>query len=192
MRLEFVDEPAEVLSAIIDETFAHGGTVVLPAFALGRTQELLYQLAELDRQGRIDPRTVFLDSPMAIDATELYRRAEDESRTFFNCASPSHAPCGARDRCRSRGHTRPRRAGPTCEREHSERRRSRRSPCCPEQLEQRTVRRLQRVWLCSGHHASREPRLLSGKPGRHDIFDQHHDRLDPRLWLQRLDGIEGN
>lgn len=82
-RLHPAEESSEVLAAILDRTFARGGSVVLPAFALGRTQELLYQLAELDRQGRIDPRDVFLDSPMAIDATELYRRADDEHDEEF-------------------------------------------------------------------------------------------------------------
>lgn len=72
------EDAAEALGRIIEETFGRGGMVVIPAFALGRTQEVLYHLAALSDQGRLDPHTVFLDSPMAIDATELYSQAEAE------------------------------------------------------------------------------------------------------------------
>jgi metallo-beta-lactamase family protein len=72
-----VDSPA-LLGKIITDTFARGGSVVVPAFALGRTQEVLFHLAELARAGVIDPQDVFIDSPMAIDATEIYQRAKSE------------------------------------------------------------------------------------------------------------------
>ena len=52
--------------------------MVIPSFALGRTQDVLYHLAALVDAGRLDPRAVFLDSPMAIEATELYRHAGSE------------------------------------------------------------------------------------------------------------------
>ncbi|HVR99052.1 MAG TPA: MBL fold metallo-hydrolase RNA specificity domain-containing protein, partial [Thermoanaerobaculia bacterium] len=54
------------------------GKVIIPAFALGRTQDVLYHLSMLAGQGRLDPMDVFLDSPMAIDATEIYDRTESE------------------------------------------------------------------------------------------------------------------
>ncbi|KTG16010.1 MBL fold metallo-hydrolase [Guyparkeria sp. XI15] len=59
---------------IINETMARGGNVIIPTFALERAQELLYHLREGVEQGII-PRTlpVFLDSPMAISATEIFR-----------------------------------------------------------------------------------------------------------------------
>ena len=66
------------LNEIIDQTFARGGSVVIPAFALGRTQDLLFHLSELALAGKIDPAAVFLDSPMAIRATEIYRQATPE------------------------------------------------------------------------------------------------------------------
>jgi metallo-beta-lactamase family protein len=69
---------AEALAAIIERTFDRGGVVIVPAFAVGRTQEVLYYLAELAEAGRLDPQAVFLDSPMAIDATDLYQRAQAE------------------------------------------------------------------------------------------------------------------
>lgn len=77
-RLHVEKDPEEALLAIIDETFGRGGSVIIPAFALGRTQELLYHLSALADRGRLDPGAVFLDSPMAISATELYSRAQSE------------------------------------------------------------------------------------------------------------------
>jgi metallo-beta-lactamase family protein len=71
-------EPAEALAAIVARTFAHGGFVLVPAFALGRTQDVLYHLAELVDRGALDPGAVFVDSPMAIRATEIYRRSTPE------------------------------------------------------------------------------------------------------------------
>jgi metallo-beta-lactamase family protein len=72
------EDVEERLAAVIDETFDRGGMVVIPAFALGRTQEVLYHLAALADRGRLDPSAVFIDSPMAIDATELYQKATAE------------------------------------------------------------------------------------------------------------------
>jgi metallo-beta-lactamase family protein len=63
----------EALAAAIEETFARGGVVLIPAFALGRTQDLLYYLAQLADEGRLPADRVFVDSPMALSATELYK-----------------------------------------------------------------------------------------------------------------------
>ncbi len=71
-------DPADGLGDIIAETFARGGTVLVPAFALGRTQDVLFHLSELAERGAVDPESVFLDSPMAIRATEIYRQATPE------------------------------------------------------------------------------------------------------------------
>ena len=72
------ENPGEALGRIIEETYARGGMVIIPAFALGRTQDVLYHLSALVDAGRLDPSTVFLDSPMAIDATQIYDQAEAE------------------------------------------------------------------------------------------------------------------
>jgi len=82
-RRHAAEDAAEALGKIIDETYARGGMVIIPAFALGRTQEVLYHLSALADAGRLDPSTVFLDSPMAIDATEIYERAEAEHDEEF-------------------------------------------------------------------------------------------------------------
>ena len=59
----------------ITETFKRGGNVIIPTFALERAQELLYYLSEGVTQGRLTKSTqVYLDSPMAISATEIFRR----------------------------------------------------------------------------------------------------------------------
>jgi metallo-beta-lactamase family protein len=63
----------EELAEIVRETSAKGGRVIIPAFAIGRTQELVYNLHRLYDAGRIPSIPVFVDSPMAISATEIFR-----------------------------------------------------------------------------------------------------------------------
>lgn len=67
---ETIDEFAQVL----EDAYEAGGNVLIPAFAVGRTQEVLYHLSMLHHTGRLRQRLVFLDSPMAIRVTELYNR----------------------------------------------------------------------------------------------------------------------
>jgi metallo-beta-lactamase family protein len=66
------------LRTVIRETFARGGSLLIPSFALGRTQDLLYHLDTLADERVVDADDVFIDSPMAISATELYRDFVDE------------------------------------------------------------------------------------------------------------------
>ncbi|HKQ80046.1 MAG TPA: MBL fold metallo-hydrolase [Blastocatellia bacterium] len=66
------------LAEIINETARLGGHILIPAFAIGRTQQLLYLIRELEEENRIPILPVFVDSPMAVSATKLYlRHAED-------------------------------------------------------------------------------------------------------------------
>jgi metallo-beta-lactamase family protein len=74
------EDPSEQIGDVIRRTAARGGTVVVPAFAVGRTQDLLFHLYTLKQAGRIPDLPVFLDSPMAINATELLRRHKNEHR----------------------------------------------------------------------------------------------------------------
>ncbi|MBI2623131.1 MAG: MBL fold metallo-hydrolase [Candidatus Liptonbacteria bacterium] len=67
----------EMLEDAVEETVSSGGTLMIPAFALERTQELLFHLHELFEQGRIPKVPVFLDSPLAIKLTEVYRKYEE-------------------------------------------------------------------------------------------------------------------
>jgi metallo-beta-lactamase family protein len=72
------EDPVGALEEVVRTTFARGGTVVVPAFALGRTQDLLYHLATLVDRGQLRPDDVIVDSPMALRATEIYRQAGPE------------------------------------------------------------------------------------------------------------------
>ncbi len=62
------------LAEIINRTIGEGGNVVVPIFAVERAQELVYHLNRLLRAGLIPPVPVFLDSPMAADVTDIFRR----------------------------------------------------------------------------------------------------------------------
>jgi metallo-beta-lactamase family protein len=66
------DSIADQLERAVRAAVARGGAVVVPAFAVGRSQELLYHLSALSRAGRIPKLPTYLDSPMAIDATVIY------------------------------------------------------------------------------------------------------------------------
>ncbi|RJQ25951.1 MAG: MBL fold metallo-hydrolase [Peptococcaceae bacterium] len=64
----------ELLHDIIMETYRKGGNLVIPAFAVERTQDLLYHLSLLIEEKRMPPMTVYIDSPLAIAATAIFRR----------------------------------------------------------------------------------------------------------------------
>jgi metallo-beta-lactamase family protein len=68
------DDDGERMAAIVRRTIARGGKVVIPSFALGRVEELLYWLHRLERQRRIPIVPVYVDSPMAATVLEAYRR----------------------------------------------------------------------------------------------------------------------
>ena len=69
----FDESKKELLEAIRYST-SHGEKVIIPAFAVERTQEILYILGELSRNGQLPDIPVYLDSPLAIKATEIFRR----------------------------------------------------------------------------------------------------------------------
>lgn len=62
------------LTEILSDTWQRGGNVMIPAFALGRSQEILFHLGCLHHKGLLDDWQVFLDSPMAIEITQVYDR----------------------------------------------------------------------------------------------------------------------
>ena len=68
-----LDEFAEIIRI----ASANKGNVLIPSFAIGRTQEILFRLGELYQAGKLKHQAVFLDSPMAIAATEVYHRYQD-------------------------------------------------------------------------------------------------------------------
>lgn len=66
------------MATIINRTYKRGGIVIIPSFAVGRTQTLLYYLRELKTAERIPDIPVIIDSPMASDATAIYRHHSNE------------------------------------------------------------------------------------------------------------------
>jgi metallo-beta-lactamase family protein len=67
-----IEDMRHRLAAIVRETAAKGGRVLIPAFALGRTQELVYDLHELAHAGAIPSIPIYIDSPLAVDATTVF------------------------------------------------------------------------------------------------------------------------
>lgn len=82
---EDVDERKTKLERAIEDTVERGGALMIPSFALERTQELLFEFNNLVERGRIPRIPIFIDSPLAIRATEVYKRYEN----YFNVATRS-------------------------------------------------------------------------------------------------------
>lgn len=71
---EHREERKIILEDIIEETIQRGGVLLMPTFSLERTQEVLFEIKEMRDNGRIPKVPVFLDSPLAIKVTDIYRR----------------------------------------------------------------------------------------------------------------------
>lgn len=117
-RLHPVSNAKARLAAIVADTAKRGGVVMIPAFAVGRAQEMLLLLTQLRKEGAIPNLPVYLDSPMAIDVTDLfihytrehrlnrqqcaeifrevkYVRTQEESKRISASASPKVIVAGA-------------------------------------------------------------------------------------------------
>jgi metallo-beta-lactamase family protein len=70
---EPVEETAERLGQIVRQTAARGGKLLIPAFSVGRTQTVVYFLHQLMRAGQLPDVPIYIDSPMAVRATEVFR-----------------------------------------------------------------------------------------------------------------------
>lgn len=91
-RRHEASDAMEKLATVINQTAARGGVVVIPAFAVGRAQSLMYCIYLLKQQGRIHNLPVYLDSPMATDATRLYHTHRSEHRLSpEECEGMCHA-----------------------------------------------------------------------------------------------------
>lgn len=77
-RAQSKSDPCETLAQIIKKVLGRGGTLVIPAFALGRTQEIIYIIHCLEQEGRIPIYDVYLDSPMAESVTEIYKKLDGD------------------------------------------------------------------------------------------------------------------
>ena len=87
------------LAQVVNDTVAKKGKVIIPAFAVGRTQEIVYSLHKLHVAGRIPDLPVFVDSPLAVNVTDVFKRHpecyDEETRKFVEDNGPvftfSHA-----------------------------------------------------------------------------------------------------
>ncbi|MBT3193340.1 MAG: MBL fold metallo-hydrolase [Verrucomicrobia bacterium] len=84
----------DTLARVVKAAHKAGGNVVIPSFAIERTQELLYRLGELRAEGRIPEVPVYVDSPMAIRVTEVFKRHRElfDEETMDRIANGQH-PC---------------------------------------------------------------------------------------------------
>lgn len=77
-RVHSKENVPERLLEVMLHAMKSGGCVIVPSFAIGRTQELLYYIHELEKSGRAPRIPIFVDSPMGVSATALYQGAKDE------------------------------------------------------------------------------------------------------------------
>lgn len=91
-------DPQELLAEVIVRTAGRGGTILIPAFAVGRAQTILYHLYQLKRAHRIPDLPIFLDSPMAIDAGDIFHEHRRDHRLS---EAQCHDVCGIARHTRS-------------------------------------------------------------------------------------------
>ena len=72
------EDTLDELVAILEQADKDGGNVMIPAFSVGRTQDILFHLGRFYQEGRLPQHTVYLDSPMAIRANDIYYRHRDD------------------------------------------------------------------------------------------------------------------
>ena len=91
-----VHDPAERakerLAHVVAETAARGGKVIIPAFAVGRTQEIVFRLDQLANEGKLLPVPVFVDSPLAVNVTDIFRahpECYDEELRAYMTSDPN-------------------------------------------------------------------------------------------------------
>src|SRR6185295_18647665 len=97
-RLHEDSDPKTRLAEIINAAAERGGKIIIPAFAVGRTQLLVYYLRELEDEGRIPVLPVSVDSPMGAEATRLYsRHKEDHDFDMQRIANLNRNPLATRN-----------------------------------------------------------------------------------------------
>jgi metallo-beta-lactamase family protein len=77
-------DAASLLAEVVNRVASRGGSIVIPAFAIGRTQTFMYYLRQLDDEQRIPRIPVYIDSPMALSATDLYVKYTDDHDVDFS------------------------------------------------------------------------------------------------------------
>jgi metallo-beta-lactamase family protein len=89
------DSPEDALADVVNRVAKRGGVIVMPAFAVGRTQTIMYIIRELENANRIPRLPVFVDSPMAISVTDLYMRHHEDHDLAFVTESKNGNPLDA-------------------------------------------------------------------------------------------------
>ncbi len=85
------EDPRKTLQDIISKTVARGGSVLIPSFAVGRAQEILYLIYQLKIKKEIPNIPIYLNSPMSVQATKIYCDFHDEHRiTSGDCEAMCH------------------------------------------------------------------------------------------------------
>jgi metallo-beta-lactamase family protein len=87
---EGMEERKDTLRRLIEDTARHNGTLIIPVFTIERAQELLYELNDLIERHHLHPIPVFVDSPLAIKATEIYR----QNSKYFNSEAKGYVMHG--------------------------------------------------------------------------------------------------
>jgi len=81
------EDAAQKLRSVVTAVYRHGGKVLVPSFAVGRTQELVYALHQLSDRSKIPQLPIFVDSPLAVNVTEIFRlhpdSYDDEVKQFM-------------------------------------------------------------------------------------------------------------
>lgn len=77
-RLHEQNSAKEALARVINQSIERGGVLLIPAFAVGRTQTLLFDIRELEEEGKIAPLPIYVDSPMALNATDVFERNKSD------------------------------------------------------------------------------------------------------------------
>jgi metallo-beta-lactamase family protein len=77
-------DPAAALADIVNRVVKRGGSIVIPAFAIGRTQTFMYYLRQLEDEKKIPNVPVYVDSPMALSATDLYLKYHEDHDLDFS------------------------------------------------------------------------------------------------------------
>ena len=92
-RLHTTEDPKDALAGVINKAVERGGPVLFPAFAVGRTQELIYHIRELEDEKRIPQLPVRVDSPMAAAATQIYSsRPEEQDAEYASVLAERRHP----------------------------------------------------------------------------------------------------
>jgi len=85
---ESFEDSVRRLEQIVAQTYKRGGKIIVPSFAVGRTQELVYALHQLQRKGDLPPLKIFVDSPLAVNVTAIFANHpeayDEETRAFIS------------------------------------------------------------------------------------------------------------